>query len=761
MFFVLALATVVSAGSNHIACSDRLCIEETTVYGLTQNEVYITITDTNSKPDNLNITMQFLNHAKTRQLSYENTYIFDSYLSPVYGQINTTLGKCKTITPIPNGTGNICGMADGTFPDCNYIAPDKSCWAWVYKQTGNEIKYDYFPITDIVKDKTIASQKVSWDFLGSKIPLPKDGVVKLKFVMDHPPFFGDYYVPDDVNEYSILVCGKEKCTASASCAAYGTQFCTLLDPYWYAGNTLYRRELYNLSTTLILPVNGTSTTYLNDGAAMVYARNCSVGSEYLYYNSSTVIAGAYDSTPTKCAWFSTYPTQIDTPIAVANLKGYYSFDEANGTIAYDSTGNNDGTNDGADVNTAGKIWKAYDFERTESDWINLSTEKWQYTTFSVSAWIKQESTSAAYYDLVSECSGATCRYGWVLSVYNTRIAFETSSATNRGVDQVLSTIGTISTGNWYHIVAVRNGTTSMKVYINGVQNGSDLSLSALTYASTEINGISRGGTSTEYFDGIIDDVQIWNKALSQTEITTLYNLGTSVGAEAAPVCGNSILEGDEQCDDGNTNNGDCCSSTCQYESAATVCRAMGGICDKPELCDGAGTCPADTYNSTDVCRASAGICDIAETCPGTGVNCPTDAFNNSADVCRPSEGVCDIAEYCDGINTTCPFDINNVTLTNTSWSSWYNITNCLSNNTYEQERYQIQYDSNFCGIVNDTFFYEHNWQPCVYSGQISPISNVITGAALSMAGFPIGLVLGMGATLLLILPLLLMKLFDL
>jgi cysteine-rich repeat protein len=55
------------------------------------------------------------------------------------------------------------------------------------------------------------------------------------------------------------------------------------------------------------------------------------------------------------------------------------------------------------------------------------------------------------------------------------------------------------------------------------------------------------------------------------------------------------MEGNEQCDDGNTLDGDCCSSTCQFESRTTVCRPATGFCDVAETCTGTSAiCPADT-----------------------------------------------------------------------------------------------------------------------------------------------------------------------
>ncbi len=55
-----------------------------------------------------------------------------------------------------------------------------------------------------------------------------------------------------------------------------------------------------------------------------------------------------------------------------------------------------------------------------------------------------------------------------------------------------------------------------------------------------------------------------------------------------PVCGDGIVDGSEQCDDGNTLDGDCCSSTCQFDPAGSAC-TDGVICTE-DACDGAGTC---------------------------------------------------------------------------------------------------------------------------------------------------------------------------
>ena len=155
-------------------------------------------------------------------------------------------------------------------------------------------------------------------------------------------------------------------------------------------------------------------------------------------------------------------------------------------------------------------------------------------------------------------------------------------------------------------------------------------------------------------------------------------------------CFNGNIDAGEQCDLGVQNGqpGVCCSSSCQYSAAGSVCRAAAGVCDIAETCSGSSsTCPPDAIEpATTVCRAvSAGDdCDVSENCDGTTVNCPADGvasagtpctsdgvlctldqcdgMNKSCQhpnapagtVCRAANGVCDVAETCSGTSPTCP-----------------------------------------------------------------------------------------------------------
>lgn len=161
-----------------------------------------------------------------------------------------------------------------------------------------------------------------------------------------------------------------------------------------------------------------------------------------------------------------------------------------------------------------------------------------------------------------------------------------------------------------------------------------------------------GGTA----DGIkADNYSTWGRAAGPDGYNSTWTFNVST------TCGNGVVDGAEQCDQGGANGAatSCCTSLCTLRANGTTCRAKAGPCDVIETCDGTlGTCPADTFETASVvCRtASPGeLCDVPESCTGGGPNCPADGVQPAGTTCRLGSGdACDPTESCDGAGKNCP-----------------------------------------------------------------------------------------------------------
>jgi cysteine-rich repeat protein len=107
-------------------------------------------------------------------------------------------------------------------------------------------------------------------------------------------------------------------------------------------------------------------------------------------------------------------------------------------------------------------------------------------------------------------------------------------------------------------------------------------------------------------------------------VAVLASVGctTSTSSGNKEVCGNGILEGSEECDDGNTTSGDGCSAFCTSEVAPPQCGDghidSGETCDDGNTVSGDGcsaTCQTETFNTT--------VTWSLQTVAGAAVPCPT------------------------------------------------------------------------------------------------------------------------------------------
>jgi len=189
----------------------------------------------------------------------------------------------------------------------------------------------------------------------------------------------------------------------------------------------------------------------------------------------------------------------------------------------------DGTNDGCTTGVTGKLGNAWSFDGS-NDKVTLTPTFSGKSAFTYSAWINPSSSSNNWAFPFYEGSGENPKVGIGLDYYNSNglAYFYVSTASHSAISISASNI---PKGSWTHVTGVYDGSASssdrLKFYINGSLVSSTLSGTPPTTIPTLGGDLYLGWYQANYwFNGLMDQTLFYDKALSASEISTIYNSGS-------------------------------------------------------------------------------------------------------------------------------------------------------------------------------------------------------------------------------------------
>jgi len=208
-----------------------------------------------------------------------------------------------------------------------------------------------------------------------------------------------------------------------------------------------------------------------------------------------------------------YKKLVEKHNANIGLVGYWNFDEGTGNIAKDSSGNgNNGAISGATW-VDGKIGKALNFDGVD-DYvvINDSPSLDGMKALTIEAWVLSKK-----WDVGIVVKGGV----YVLRGYGKHAFYLWSDGKESGY---LTFEGGVTVNQWTHLVATYDSSLSegnMKLYKDGVLVGTRNFTGTLANNGEPLY-ISRAFGSASYFQGLIDEVKIYSRALTAEEVKKEY-----------------------------------------------------------------------------------------------------------------------------------------------------------------------------------------------------------------------------------------------
>lgn len=206
-----------------------------------------------------------------------------------------------------------------------------------------------------------------------------------------------------------------------------------------------------------------------------------------------------------------------------NIVSYWSFDASNST---DDASTNDGTDTSITYSSGnGKLSIGAGFANASSSKISMgNVAALRPAAVTYNLWINAASLPNAYNCMIGKNGAGDTNFCTFYVKSNGKLAVYI--VTSGGVPNIDGTnTTTLSTSTWYMLTMTYDSTNGGIVYVNGSSDGTFAANGTINTGGDEFFLGYQQGYANRHFDGAIDEVGVWSRSLTSTEITDLYNSG--------------------------------------------------------------------------------------------------------------------------------------------------------------------------------------------------------------------------------------------
>ena len=287
----------------------------------------------------------------------------------------------------------------------------------------------------------------------------------------------------------------------------------IIENTWYRTNILVNKTNNTANLTIVNP----ATSDLVFGPPEVNLASCP--------NFDRIYIGTRGKAPTYFSNFKISSTNLNEPSTIdlaAGLVSYWSFDE-NSNEVKDNIGTNTGVASGITYNSEGKKNGAYEFNGTTSKVLFKDSSSLKSGIFSLSLWFKSNSGAeqTLFWDETNRTVAAT--EGFMTTLKNGQINFYLGIGGSK--ETILPASNGLNDNTWHNLILTYDGSI-MKVYVDGQLSGTKSSIGKIAFANENKIQVGMGYINSAAwgpFNGSMDEIKYWNRALNSKEITEVYS----------------------------------------------------------------------------------------------------------------------------------------------------------------------------------------------------------------------------------------------